>query len=79
MSILEAGSQEERHRETFSTGSLLPEQPALIISLIWIIRCSSPLLSTVNQIGTWRRLFPLYSLFGFVVLHVAMYAINIYF
>ncbi|KAL9678956.1 hypothetical protein QQ045_016808 [Rhodiola kirilowii] len=78
MSILRPVAKRERHRETFSTGFFAGGTTALIISLIWIIRARH-LVEHRESNRYMETLFPLYSLFGFVVLHVAMYAINIYF
>ncbi|CAM8947267.1 unnamed protein product [Rhodiola kirilowii] len=78
MSILRPVAKREKHRETFSTGFFAGGTTALIISLIWIIRAHH-LVEHRESNRYMETLFPLYSLFGFVVLHVAMYAINIYF
>ncbi|CAM8884586.1 unnamed protein product [Rhodiola kirilowii] len=78
MSILRPKAKRDRHRVTFSTGYLAGGATALIVALILIIRARH----IVEQRGSDRymeTMFPLYSLFGFVFLHIVMYAMNIYF
>ncbi|KAI8022543.1 hypothetical protein LOK49_LG03G00703 [Camellia lanceoleosa] len=78
MNILRPKVKRERHRITFSLGSLFGCSMALLIALILAIR-------TRNIIGKKGHeqymvtLFPLYSLFGFITLHMLMYAGNIYY
>ncbi|KAK9920111.1 hypothetical protein M0R45_028672 [Rubus argutus] len=64
-----------RHRITFFMGNCTV---ALTLALLLIVRASG----IMNQSGTTQymdNIFPLYSLFGFIVLHMLMYAGNIYF
>ncbi|GMP58684.1 hypothetical protein CsSME_00022267 [Camellia sinensis var. sinensis] len=78
MNILRPKVKRERHRITFSLGFLFGCSMALLIALILAIR-------TRNIIGKKGHeqymvtLFPLYSLFGFITLHLLMYAGNIYY
>ncbi|CAL5396471.1 unnamed protein product [Camellia sinensis] len=78
MNILRPKGKRERHRITFSLGFLFGCSMALLIALILAIR-------TRNVIGKKGHeqymvtLFPLYSLFGFITLHLLMYAGNIYY
>uniref|UniRef100_A0A7N0TRC0 Uncharacterized protein n=2 Tax=Kalanchoe fedtschenkoi TaxID=63787 RepID=A0A7N0TRC0_KALFE len=78
MSLLRPKAKRERHRVTFSTGFFAGCTTALIVALILIIRARH----IVEQHGSdqyMETMFPLYSLFLFVVLHIVMYAVNIYF
>ncbi|KAL7260645.1 hypothetical protein ACSBR1_006332 [Camellia fascicularis] len=78
MNILRPKMKRERHRITFSLGFLFGCSMALLIALILAIR-------TRNIIGKKGHeqymvtMFPLYSLFGFITLHMLMYAGNIYY
>ncbi|XP_022973312.1 phosphate transporter PHO1 homolog 3-like [Cucurbita maxima] len=78
MNILRPKAKRERHRTTFSMGFLAGCSTALILALILIVRARR----LVNSDGSkeyMETMFPLYSLFGLVVLHLIMYAANIYF
>ncbi|XP_024006973.1 phosphate transporter PHO1 homolog 6 [Eutrema salsugineum] len=68
----------ERHRLTFSTGFLGGCMFSLIVALVAIIRTRN-ILQDEGQKQYMNTMFPLYSLFGFIVLHMTMYAANIYF
>ncbi|GFY87559.1 EXS (ERD1/XPR1/SYG1) family protein [Actinidia rufa] len=68
----------ERHRVTFSLGFLFGCTMALILAVVLITRTRN-LLDHEGRIQYMDNLFPLYSLFGFIVLHMLMYAGNIYF
>ncbi|KAI4328482.1 hypothetical protein L6164_020834 [Bauhinia variegata] len=78
MGILRPSAKRERHRITFTTGFFAGCTIALLVALILIVR-----IRKIDQhVGTTQymaTLFPLYSLFGFIVLHILMYAANIYF
>ncbi|KAL9352089.1 hypothetical protein Peur_054769 [Populus x canadensis] len=63
MRVLRPKAKKERHRITFYMGFFSGCTVALIIALVLIV----------------KAMFPLYSLFGLIVLHVLMYAANIYF
>ncbi|XP_041010731.1 phosphate transporter PHO1 homolog 3-like isoform X2 [Juglans microcarpa x Juglans regia] len=78
MNILRPKAKRERHRITFSMGFLAGGTAALILALILIIRARK----IMYEEGATRymdNMFPLYSLFGFIVLHTVLYAANIYF
>ncbi|KAG8366381.1 hypothetical protein BUALT_Bualt17G0073800 [Buddleja alternifolia] len=78
MNILRPKKKREKHRVTFSMGFLVGSTVALILALILIIRARRNL----DEEGTevyMDNMFPLYSLFGFLVLHILLYAGNIYF
>ncbi|CAA7031202.1 unnamed protein product [Microthlaspi erraticum] len=68
----------ERHRTTFSTGFSAGCVFSLIVALVAIIRTRN-LMQNKGQSQYMNTMFPLYSLFGFIVLHVIMYAANIYY
>ncbi|XP_020239766.1 phosphate transporter PHO1 homolog 3 [Cajanus cajan] len=78
MGILRPKAKRERHRVTFSMGFLAGCTAALVLALILIIR-TRRILDHEGSTKYMDTLFPLHSLYGFVVLHMLMYAANIYF
>ncbi|XP_022945625.1 phosphate transporter PHO1 homolog 3-like [Cucurbita moschata] len=78
MNILRPKAKKERHRTTFSVGFFAGCTIALIVALIFITRARH-ILDREGRSQYMDTMFPLYSLFGFVVLHLLMYAANIYF
>ncbi|KAE8682090.1 Phosphate transporter PHO1-like protein 5 [Hibiscus syriacus] len=78
MSILRPKARKQRHRITFATGFFAGCTFALIVALILIIRARN-ILGQDGRNQYMETMFPLYSLFGFVVLHMVMYAANVYF
>ncbi|KAL6567692.1 hypothetical protein OROGR_001360 [Orobanche gracilis] len=78
MNILKPKKRKERHRVTFSMGFLVGCTISLIMALILIARARN-LLDNSGRVLYMETMFPLYSLFGFIVLHMLMYAGNIYF
>ncbi|KAL3654250.1 Phosphate transporter PHO1 3 [Castilleja foliolosa] len=78
MNILRPQKRRERHRLTFFMGLLVGCTIALIMALILIIRARN-LINNEGRAVYMDTMFPLYSLFGFIVLHMLMYAANIYF
>ncbi|XP_021910337.1 phosphate transporter PHO1 homolog 3-like [Carica papaya] len=78
MSILRPKSKKERHGVSFSTGFFAGCIASLIIALVLIIRARH-ILNKPGQVLYMETMFPLYSLFGFIVLHMIMYAANIYY
>ncbi|CAA7031203.1 unnamed protein product [Microthlaspi erraticum] len=78
MNILRPKAKRERHRTTFSTGFSAGCVFSLIVALVAIIRTRN-LLQEEGQKQYMITMFPLYSLFGFIVLHIIMYAANIYY
>ncbi|CAI9756180.1 unnamed protein product [Fraxinus pennsylvanica] len=78
MGILRPKVKKERHRVTFSMGFLVGCTFSLIITLVLIIRARN-ILDKQGRVVYMETMFPLYSLFGFVVLHMLMYVANIYF
>ncbi|XP_054793039.1 phosphate transporter PHO1 homolog 3-like isoform X2 [Prosopis cineraria] len=78
LNLLRPTQTRARHRITFSTGFLAGCTAPLVLALTLIIRARK----IVNHPGSTQymeTMFPLYSLFGFIVLHMFMYAANIYF
>ncbi|KAI3989029.1 hypothetical protein MKX01_033065 [Papaver californicum] len=75
--ILRPAAKRERHRTTFSLGFFAGCALALLASLISVVRARN-ILGSQESTLYMESLFPLYSLFGFVVLHMLMYAINVY-
>lgn len=78
MSVLRPTAKRERHRLTFSTGFTAGCVFSLIVALVTIIRTRS-ILQEKGQAKYMETMFPLYSLFGFIVLHMIMYAANIFY
>ncbi|KAK9189146.1 hypothetical protein WN944_020552 [Citrus x changshan-huyou] len=78
MNVLRPKAKRERHRITFPTGFLSGRTAAPVTAVILSIRAHD-LLNKVGQKQYMDNMFPLYSLFAFIVLHMLMYASNIYF
>ncbi|KAK8526046.1 hypothetical protein V6N13_017114 [Hibiscus sabdariffa] len=78
MNILRPKAKRERHRTTFSTGFFAGCAASLVLALIMIIRARN-IMDSEGRTKYMATMFPLYSLFGFIVLHMLMYAINIYY
>ncbi|KAF6148124.1 hypothetical protein GIB67_011899 [Kingdonia uniflora] len=78
INILRPKPKRERHRTTFSLGFFSGCSAALIIALILIVRARG-IIEKQGSTQYMETLFPLYSLFGFIVLHMVMYGGNIYF
>ncbi|XP_010425110.1 PREDICTED: phosphate transporter PHO1 homolog 2 [Camelina sativa] len=78
MNFLRPQMKRERHRVTFSTGFSAGCVFSLIVALVTIIRTRKTSSNEAYE-DYMNTLFPLYSLFGFIVLHITMYAIDIYY
>ncbi|KAL6186139.1 hypothetical protein ACLB2K_042260 [Fragaria x ananassa] len=78
MAVLRPKRKTERHRITFLMGCFAGCTVALILALILIVRAHD-LTHESGRTKYMDTLLPLYSLFGLVVLHMLMYAGNIYF
>ncbi|KAB2031722.1 hypothetical protein ES319_D05G324800v1 [Gossypium barbadense] len=78
MNILRPKAKRERHRVTFSTGFLAGCMASLLLALIMIIRLRR-IMDSRGRTIYMETMFPLYSLFGFIVLHMLMYAIDIFY
>ncbi|KAJ0041915.1 hypothetical protein Pint_18490 [Pistacia integerrima] len=77
MNILRPKAKREKHRTTFSLGLFVGCTFALILALIFIIHARD-LLDKRGKTQYMENMFPLYSFFAFIVLHMLMYAGNIY-
>ncbi|KAJ0100258.1 hypothetical protein Patl1_21128 [Pistacia atlantica] len=78
MQILRPKAKKERHGITFSLGFCFGCLIALIIALIFIIHARD-LLDKREKNQYMKDIFPLYSFFALIVLHMITYAANIYF
>ncbi|XP_047158069.1 phosphate transporter PHO1 homolog 3-like [Vigna umbellata] len=78
MRILRPKPKRERHRITFSMGFSAGCSAALTVALILMVH-TRKIMDHSGSSKYMEIMFPLYSLFGFVVLHMLMYAANIYF
>nr|GLL39193.1 phosphate transporter PHO1 homolog 3-like isoform X1 [Ipomoea trifida] len=78
MSVLRPHVKREKHRITFFLGLFSGCSLALIVAIIVSIRARN-LLQHQGSDQFMENIFPLYSLFGFIVLHMLMYAGDIYF
>ncbi|KAL0450525.1 UNVERIFIED_CONTAM: Phosphate transporter [Sesamum latifolium] len=75
--IFEAGHKKERHRTTFFLGLFTGCSIALVAAIIVSIHARN-LLNHEGRGQYMDNIFPLYSLFGFIVLHMIMYGSNTY-
>ncbi|KAI7731336.1 hypothetical protein M8C21_011221, partial [Ambrosia artemisiifolia] len=78
MNTLRPKSRRERHRVTFFVGCFFGCSLALVAAIIVSIHARD-LLQGEGQTKYMNTIFPLYSWFGFLVLHMLMYAGNVYF
>ncbi|KAF8103840.1 hypothetical protein N665_0183s0018 [Sinapis alba] len=78
MNLLRPKVKKEKHRTTFSSGFFVGCSVSLVIALALLIHARNIIGADGKNIYM-ETMFPLYSLFGFVVLHMFMYASNIYF
>ncbi|XP_039684169.1 phosphate transporter PHO1 homolog 9 isoform X2 [Medicago truncatula] len=80
MNILRPTAKRERHRQTFLLGLLTGCSIALIVALIILIHVRR--IVNTNSEGRSKymeTIFPLYSLFGYIVLHMVIYSADVYF
>ncbi|KAL8199437.1 hypothetical protein R6Q57_013005 [Mikania cordata] len=78
MSTLKSNVKRKRHRDTFFVGCFFGCSLALVVAIIVNVHTRNPLNSR-GQTQYMNSIFPLYSLFGFLVLHMLMYAGNVYY
>ncbi|WOH16409.1 hypothetical protein DCAR_0935962 [Daucus carota subsp. sativus] len=78
LSILRPKAKRERHRVTFSLGFFAGCTITLIFALVLLIHARH-IMNKEGQRKYMVTMFPLYSLFAFIVLHMLMYAANVYF
>lgn len=77
MNTLRPTAKRERHRITFLLGLFTGCSIALIVALVILIHARNILYSE-GRTRYMENIFPLYSLFGYIVLHMIMYSGNVY-
>lgn len=77
MESLRPGQKKERHRTTFFFGLLTGCSIALIVAIAMVVHARG-LLNHPGREEYMQNIFPLYSFFGFIVLHMIMYGGNTY-
>ncbi|KAF6171810.1 hypothetical protein GIB67_007331 [Kingdonia uniflora] len=70
--------KKERHRISFTSGLLTGCSIALVVALIVLIQARNLFQSKETNMYM-ETMFPLYSVFGLVILHMLMYSANIFF
>ncbi|KAK6913291.1 EXS, C-terminal [Dillenia turbinata] len=78
MITLRPKAKRERHRITYFLGFFSGCNLALVLAII-VLTHARDLLKSEGRGKYMENIFPLYSLFGFIVLHMLMYAADIYF
>ncbi|KAK8695841.1 hypothetical protein V6N13_000988 [Hibiscus sabdariffa] len=78
LKTLRPQAKKERHRTTFLNGFFSGCSIALIVAIIVNIHARN-ILQSQGKERYMANIFPLYSLFGYIVLHMLMYAGNVYF
>ncbi|XP_073122020.1 phosphate transporter PHO1 homolog 9-like [Henckelia pumila] len=78
MKSLRPKHKKERHRTTFFLGLFTGCSIALVITIIVTIHARK-LLNNPGREQYMNAIFPLYSLFGYIFLHMLMYGANTYF
>ncbi|KAL8475729.1 hypothetical protein ACS0TY_028403 [Phlomoides rotata] len=78
MKSLKPGHKREKHRTTFFLGLFTGCSIALVVSII-VVMHGRNLLKHPDRDKYMESIFPLYSFFGFIVLHMLMYGTNTYF
>ncbi|PWA99633.1 EXS (ERD1/XPR1/SYG1) family protein [Artemisia annua] len=78
MKLLRPKRKREQHRVTFFSGFFSGCSIALLIAIILLIQARK-LMSKEEHTMYMENVFPLYSLYAYIILHVLMYAANIYF
>ncbi|KAI7750441.1 hypothetical protein M8C21_004694, partial [Ambrosia artemisiifolia] len=78
MDTLRPKTKREKHRITFLVGCFFGLSLALMMAIIVSVHARD-LLKSAGRTQYMNTIFPLYSMFGFLVLHILMYAGNVYF
>ncbi|GMN42204.1 hypothetical protein TIFTF001_011410, partial [Ficus carica] len=78
MNTLRPKTKRERHRITFFLGFLSGCSLALIVTIIVLIQTRN-IIKSEGRLRYMDNIFPLYSLFGFIILHMLMFSGNIYY
>ncbi|CAK9186064.1 unnamed protein product [Ilex paraguariensis] len=71
-------AKREKHKITFFLGLFSGCSIALVVAIIVLIQARD-ILQHEGRVQYMENIFPLYSLFGFIILHMLMYSGNIYF
>ncbi|XP_076891599.1 phosphate transporter PHO1 homolog 9-like [Bidens hawaiensis] len=79
MKTLRQKAKTDTHRVTFFTGCFVGLSLALVAAIILMIHIRKLLNNSKGRDQYMTNVFPLYSVFGYLVLHFLMYAGNIYF
>ncbi|KAI5432122.1 hypothetical protein KIW84_036028 [Lathyrus oleraceus] len=77
MNLLRPTAKRERHRTTFLLGLFTGCTIALIVALFILIHARN-ILNSEGRTKYMDNIFPLYSLFGYIVLHMIIYSANVY-
>ncbi|XP_021812514.1 phosphate transporter PHO1 homolog 9 isoform X2 [Prunus avium] len=78
MKTLRPRARREKHRSTFFLGLFSGVSIALVVAIIVLIHARN-ILRSEGRGQYMENIFPLYSLFGFIVLHMLMFSANIYY
>ncbi|XP_071694036.1 phosphate transporter PHO1 homolog 10-like isoform X2 [Rutidosis leptorrhynchoides] len=78
MKLLRPKRRKEKHRITFFSGFFSGCSIALLIAIIFLIQARS-VMTTKEHTMYVENVFPLYSLYAYIILHMLLYAANIYF
>ncbi|XP_062009880.1 phosphate transporter PHO1 homolog 9-like [Rosa rugosa] len=78
MKTLRPTARREKHRSTFFLGLFSGCSIALVVAIIVLIHARG-LLESEGRSLYMENIFPLYSLFGFIVLHMVVFSANIYY
>ncbi|KAB2613842.1 phosphate transporter PHO1 9-like [Pyrus ussuriensis x Pyrus communis] len=78
MKTLRPKTKREKHRNTFFLGLLFGGSISLTVAIIVLMHARNILRSAGHDLYM-ENIFPLYSLFGFIVLHLIMFSGNIFF
>ncbi|KAK4783489.1 hypothetical protein SAY86_007863 [Trapa natans] len=78
MAVLRPTARRERHRITFLLGCFFGCSVALMVAVLLVVRLRG-IFDSPGRTQYMDTIFPLYSLFGFIVLHTILYAGNVFF
>nr|ANY26941.1 phosphate transporter PHO1-like protein 9 [Fragaria x ananassa] len=78
MKTLRPTARREKHGSTFFLGLFSGCSVALVVAIIVLIHARG-LLESEGRDLYMENIFPLYSLFGFIVLHIVVFSANIYY
>ncbi|KAI3714292.1 hypothetical protein L1987_72889 [Smallanthus sonchifolius] len=78
MKLLRPKRKREKHRVTFFSGFFSGCSIALLIAIILLIQARTVMTKEEHALYL-ENVFPLYSLYAYIILHMLLYAANIYF